>query len=524
MKWKLFVSFSEQDALSVGKLLSALRKQNLTVWDYTLEGDRIGHGEVILEACKRQIGSADYFLAFVSVHTCCDSWTYAQEETSYAVMLRDRGEKPIIVPVVDISMPVPRLSGPYVHLAGILRLEFDGRSQLSADEAVRRLCTETLQVDYIPQFKIDPRIRLIQQFRGEYRAFETAEVSADSARNLPKPDYHRLDRLMEEFSEEASQSDPDWQEALTIVSEALRIIRKNKIENNFYFPLVMRGICEYELGDYSSAKRTFNRASEHPRADGHAISGLALICWSQHEYASALELLGTAAAQYGDAVPWEIRFNMICIALANEGQISVDPDLLKVNPDLLEVDDWVKYKTLLGAYYVKSGQYLKAREELSPVIERRVEGNSVATESALSWYAECLMKLGQGRRAVRMLVDEADSRGDGELYYRAAHLCIELNDLEKSAWIYEILCSNEKFNKLKYYLGYARVLYHLGRHEDMRAVCWKLLSRARNLTTITPEDHFNIGFAHYLLCDFDRARYEHEMAGKGFLNISYSDL
>lgn len=523
MSIKLFVSFTGDDTPAISRLLSALRKQNLTVWDYTLEGERIAPGDSISEVCRRRIDEAEYFLAFLSSNTFSPQrGRYAQQETRYALQRATSDGSnglPHLVPVLDLSSPLPNLPDPYIQLSDLLRLEFDGTSQPSADEAVRRFCKETLGIDYVLPIKVDPRIRLIEYFWQEWQDFQVSE----ERNRLSRSDYFQLDKSMQKFSKEVSQQQPNWEKALITVSAALQLVEDNDVEQFFYFPVVMKGLCQFESGNLEAACRTFELAAQHPRADGNAWAGVALVHWSQHNYAEALSDLQKAAQLYGDSVPWELRFNMICALLAEGCKISLDDQLIEVDPDQLEPEDWVKYKTLKGVYYFQTGRYSKARDELAQVLTRVVDGKSLADENAVIWYSECLCALGQLSAAVRVLMDEAKGRHSGNLYYLAAHLKIELGDLEGSARVFETLCSDPQLVTIKYLVGYARLLKLLGRLDEMRAVCRRALEMVQRLSSYSEEDHFNIGFAHYLLGDYSVADYERGLSGT-FRDKSYATL
>ena len=149
---KVFISFSGRDTKIISRLLIALNRYRLCVWDYTREGTRIPFGADITAYCRLQIEEAQYFFAFISQNTVSrELGGYAREETRYALQLRETFRPDlVIVPVCDTSEPAPLVSPPpYDQLSGFLRLEFDGSSDTSIEDEVRRFCVETAGIDAV---------------------------------------------------------------------------------------------------------------------------------------------------------------------------------------------------------------------------------------------------------------------------------------------------------------------------------------------------------------------------------------
>ncbi len=521
MAGTIFVSFSGRDSMSVQKLLSALQRQNLTYWDYSREGEQIPPGSDIAQECTRRIDAASHFLAVMSAHTCSADYGYhPQRETLYAIARRRDKSVPVIVPVVDTSSPFPEIVGPYKELNGLLRLSFDGTSQESVDRAVRKFCIETMGIDYSPSFPIDPRIRLIERFREEFKNFERSPAANP---HFLRADYILLDDLMQQFSKDVSGERPEWKKALTRIGFAIDMIETHGLQREFYFPPIMRGLCEYELGRYDEAAETFTTATRHSRADVHAYAGLALIAWRNQDYASALRHLHSAERHSSGAMPWELQFNIVCAALASEEPVVFNDDLLKVDSSRLTPEDRIKYETLVGVYYCKTGRYQDAKTRLSGVVRRSQDDPSLADESAIIWLAECMVKLSEYRQAIRLLVSEGKLRVSGELYYRAARISVDhLGDISGACRLYESIYNDPHLISLKYALEYARTLAASGRAEH-KAVCNRVLALARAKSGLNAEEHFYVGFAYYLLGNRALAEYEHDQ-GRQFATIPYGTV
>ena len=524
MSLNVFVSFSGRDTGVIRRLLAALNRYPLTVWDYSREGYRIPFGEQISDYCKTRIEEAHYFLAFISSNTVSqDFGGYAQEETRHALQVsRSTRRDLVIVPVVDTSEPFPPLNAPYDELSGRLRLEFDGRCDESIEEATRAFCVETLHLDPVPTFRVDPRIRLIEHFRSEYRDFEH-QYGDGHERMPPRGEYVRLDRLIEQFSETTSGSKPNWEEALSILQEISRTLRKYHLEEELYFILPMRGLCYYELGDFARAKSSFDSAILHKKADAHAFAGRALVEARLGQSEDALKDLLNAESCTGPAIPWEIRFNIACLLLASEQPVDLDDELLLVNPELLEPEDWVKFRTLHAVYLFKRGSVADAEAILRSVLERRVDGVSIADDNAVIWYAEVLGAEGHVELAADKLSFEATARNNPDLQYRAAYTYLEGNKLNKALQAFESLCTVTRFDNVKYMIGYIRLLKTVGNLERCLELCRRVIEVAQNRTNITFEDHYYLGLCHHILGNAQLSEYEFAL-GKSFAKTPYYQL
>ena len=505
-----FVSFSGRDSNVAQKLLSALQRQGIDVWDYSREGDAIAPGADIGSECRRRIDHAQYFLAVITASSCSrEHGYYPQLETCYALQRRDQtGGAPVIVPVIDTRNPAPEMTGPYRQLAGVLRLSMDSSAQESVDEAVRRFCIDTVRAGCRPSFPIDPRIRLIEGFRAEYEEFERRH----SAEQLfSRAEYATLIRSMEQFSRAVSLQPPQWKKALIPIGNALSIIEEHHCEAEFYFPLVMQGLCELELGRLDDAAESFSRADRHDRAhsDAHAMTGLALVSWRRHDYGSALEHLRRAEERCSERVPWELRFNIMCAALAANRPLRFSEELLKVDRTLLTPEDDAKYTTILGIHLLQEGRYHEAKRELIRAVAR---SDALGDNGPITWLADCMVRLGESRAAVDLLAAQAARRQSGDLYYRAARIRVEMGDLDGAAELYETIATRPRLRAPKHLIEYARVLKVLGRTARMRAVCETLAGDVLSQAVTTPEDRFLSRFAWFLLGKRELSASEHSQA------------
>jgi tetratricopeptide (TPR) repeat protein len=518
----VFVSFSGSDARSSRKLISALERQECNVWDYSQDGEDIPPGAEIAQECLRRIDASDYFLAVLSDSTF-DHTTgrYPRLETDYAIQRLSATGRPVIVPVVDTRLPMTlQPPAPYNRLGGLLRLEFDSGSQASVDEAVRRFCTRTLGVAYTPAFRLDPRIRLIDRFRNEYEAIEAHSASVSGMRGR---DYSALERCMEEFTEEVSSDCPDWKEALIILGEAFRILRKNGLEGHFYFMLIMRGMCELELQQYTNARISFETAINHERVDAHAFVGLTQCEWRIGSYHAALQHLRQATVRFGGNVPWELQFNIAAAAYACGELIDLSAELLAVNPEELQFEDWSKYTLLKALYYRSTGRTTNQIAALAEVLTQHRDRGCAPPEEAVVMLSETLFELGDDREALETLVRHAEQWKSGDLYHRAARMALERHGPEEARGLYDAFLANPDLATIKYLLGYARVLSLLGLETETRSACNRLFSLASTMSIVTPEDHFYIGFAHYLCGNFELAEYERTLA-RAFTRSRYEEL
>jgi Flp pilus assembly protein TadD len=57
---------------------------------------------------------------------------------------------------------------------------------------------------------------------------------------------------------------------------------------SFYYPQIIKGVCELQAGHFETAERTFAQATEHPLHDENSFSGLGHAYFYQHRCDEAI--------------------------------------------------------------------------------------------------------------------------------------------------------------------------------------------------------------------------------------------
>jgi hypothetical protein len=244
---KLFVSFSSKDQQDVRRLFSAFREQNIDAWDYSEDGEGLPLGQPVLESLSRKIELCEFFIAIVSAHsTTAPTGRYTEFEVQTALrcgMLERRR----ILPVLLIGKAPHVWAGPYSTLEPLLRIDLDSSNQQQFEDAVRGMC-EFLGAPYVPPFLNDPRIFFGRRFLAE-----------TSALQLSTSDFVQLMRIMNNCAQRVL--DENWHEANDLITLFLEFSGFKNPGVQLQYPLIIKGVCELQLGRSEEAHWMFTQAT-----------------------------------------------------------------------------------------------------------------------------------------------------------------------------------------------------------------------------------------------------------------------
>lgn len=496
---KLFVSFSSRDQNAVRMLFSALALQHVDVWDYSREGDKLPLAQLVEESLAKKIALCDYFIAVVSANST-DSilGRYSDFEVHRAIEdgMADRQR---LLPLLLVTNPPGKWRGAYKGLEGLLRVELNPSEQGQFDDAIRRIC-EYLSVPYVPPILLDPRVFFSRRFQQEL-----------NSQKLTTADYWELMKIIIGSAEKVAQT--KWEEGGRLVSLFLELSNFKVPLACFYYPQIIKGVCELQAGRFKSAELTFAQATEHPLHDENSFGGLGHAYFYQHRYDEAL----TAFRKALELQPTDrnIEFNILGAllhAVAPVGGVTI-PDTF--DDPRLSSEDHIKVSKLKGIALIGRGEY----EDAIKVFELMVSRTPLDAASTI-YYSRALEACGRMDDALVLLHREAARLGDLNLYHHLADAYLKAEMIVEALHLYKNKLCVHGCQTRQYLVEYAHVLNAVGGATNqalLREVCGQVLD-PRNFdgSPATAEDFYYMGFANYLLGRHTLARYDYERSGRLF--------
>jgi tetratricopeptide (TPR) repeat protein len=496
---KIFVSFSSKDEDTIRMLFSALAVQHVDVWDYSREGEKLPLAHALEESLAGKIKSCDYFLAVVSAsstNALLGRNTEFEVRSALEAGLSKRGK---LLPLLLVTSPPAEWRGAYKELEGLLRVELNPSDQRQFDDAIRRIC-EYLSVPYVPPILNDPRVFFSRRFQQEM-----------NSQKVTPAEYVDLMNIIIGCAEKVTQN--EWEEAGRLISLFLTLSVFKVPGVQFYYPQIIRGVCELQAGHFETAERAFAQATEHPLHDENSFGGLGHAYFYQHRYSDALAAFRKALElQPSDK---SIKFNIVGALLhagASVGGVTL-PDIL----DRMELssEDRVKFDKMEGIALLEQGEY----ENAIKVFERMANRAQLDAASAI-YYSRALEACGRVDEATDILRREATLQDDLNLYHHLADAYLKADMILEGLYVYEDILCRPGCCTRKYLVEYARILKAvdgLMNRMKMQEVCGRVLD-PKNFDDSPPtaEDFYYMGFANYLLGNHELAHYDYQRSGRLF--------
>lgn len=500
---KLFISFSSQDQNEVRKLFSALEIQNIKVWDYSDVGQELPLAHQVSDSLKQKIDQCEYFIAIISPNTIDEViGKYTRFEVRYAIECGKHRQRRIL-PVL-LNNPSEHWLNLYKELAPILRINLNTNNSERFEDTIRRIC-EWSSVSYIPSSLRDPRVFFAQLFLKE------AENS-----QLENADFVQLMRIMNSCAGKLLAE--DWKGVREKIVLFLNLVDEIAPDASFHYPLVIRGVCELQLGEWENARLTFLEATENQNIQsnpliGLGFAGLGHTYFSLGDFQKSQDAFGKALEFLPDKDDFQfkedVQFNILG-ALIQSDVIEFDEAVLdKFDPPNLSSAERLKIVTLKGIAKYKKGRFPEAVR-----VFRMLEADEL-DEAAAIYYALALKEVGYEREAINILNFAAGKIKTANLYHYLADTYLCAGHIQDSLRIYEdVLCSPDNRAKWErqYFVEYARILKSVNKvrnFEKISSACETVLDLNLFPLPQSKEDFFYTGFAHYLLGNYEEARFDY---------------
>src|ERR1044072_5653480 len=155
---KLFISFSSKDQAKVRRLFAALEIQQVSVWDYSDEGQELTLAHELRASLKAKIDSCEYFIAVISPNSLDEKiGRDPRFEVRYAIESGKAGNHRVLPLLLD--SPPEQWLVLYEELQPLLRIAFNDDCEEHFEDTVRRIC-QWLSTPYKPTLLSDPRVFL----------------------------------------------------------------------------------------------------------------------------------------------------------------------------------------------------------------------------------------------------------------------------------------------------------------------------------------------------------------------------
>ncbi len=395
-----------------------------------------------------------------------------------------------VLPLVFLNNPPEEFSGIYSKFQNILYLETDPENNEDFEKSIAKIC-RYLDVPYYTPFLAHTRLPFTNRFQKEIKNW-----------NLEIAIHEELMLIIDTFSKKYAAK--DYITAEEIISYFLLTCKYRLPDFNPYYPRIVKGVCQIQVGKLSEAEETFLKATEHPNRDENCFGGLGQVYFRQKRYLEACNAYNKALEICPPDLNKEILFNKLG-AQIQAGEELIDLSFL----DQFDINNFdgrekLSFYNMKGIAFYQKGDYKAATRVFNKI-------TSPNTTTIIYYYLS-LNKLGRYTESLHLLKESVTSFDDPVIYHYLAHALWHAKEDKKAIRIYR-----EKLLKMKpylrqYWIEYARML----RQQDlkkMKQACRHILDRKSFPLPHTEEDYFYEGFANYLLGHHSRAQYDYERSG-----------
>lgn len=512
-KPEVFISFSGKDQRKVRQLFSALEIQNVLVWDYSDEGQELPIAQDLGASLKAKIDSCEYFIAVISPNSVDENiGSDPYLEVRYAID-SGKGKNNRILPLL-LDAPSDQWLTLYEELKRVLWIPFKDDGAERFEDTIRRIC-DWLSAPYIPPSLKDPRVFFANLFLEELRG-----------KTLNNAQFVKLLKGMNGSANELLMN--DWSGVKEKTSFFLNLAAQIAPEVPFHYPLVIKGLCELELGQLEDAEQTFLHAANityevPPPLLPLGFAGLGHTYFSQQRFDKSLEAFQQAIDLQPQDQPHDsyLQFNYFA-ALISSGGILLDEKMLDLfDPAQLSAEERLKVTTLKAELSYKKGSYQEAISAFSGL-----SWNDLGEASAI-YYSLTLQANGEPEKAIEVLRFAANRTKSTNLYHYLADAYLGVSDLRNAVSIYEdVLCRVAQPSDFarQILVEYAQIIrVSEGENKKFREACERAVNVKLLPSPQSKADWFFTGFAYHLLGRSDLARHYYDNSS-GFSAQYYDEL
>jgi tetratricopeptide (TPR) repeat protein len=495
---RVFLSYAQADKSDVAQIAADLKQQGFEVWEYAQQWKKSDLGHPVPEEFSELMDRATYFIPVVSAASVSPSTgKYTVMELEYALEIDLIAQKRVFPVVLSGSRPRKWLK-PYDTLESLSAVEVEPRDARAFLMAMACLC-RSMKVSYKPQFKERPLEPFWQGFAGEIE--ELRRTTDDSWRLMP---------VIAEFNGKFECG--NWGEALELISYFISAARYERPAQRFFYSWIVKAVCEIETGRLTYADESICAAAKE-KPDHPAVFGAqGYLHLRQRDFSSSRRFYKEALAHCGSSDALAARFPYL-YPLIEMGEMPDRGDrklVLDADGSSWPQDILPRLMNAREILYYQGKEYEKGVDIFEDLHRKDIHDTISVVYAHL-----CLKESGEHAEAQAILTSAIrESKTNprlnvSDLYYQLAEFNLFLNEPRKAAAIYEKYLLGPGVKTRQLMVGYARILRKSGDEKRMRIECGKMLDDMFP-NPQTCEDFYYDGFAHFLLGNSERARYDYE--------------
>jgi len=495
---RVFISFSSRDLKYVRELMSGLSSQNILFWDYSDMLQAIELGKNIPKVLRQEIDKSEYFIPVISKNSVdpdIGKFTYMEVEYALSKGFRERDK---LVPVLIVEEKPQKLEGSYSIFEETCYDEIYFQDIRDFEEALAKICRK-LGVTYVPLIEAHPRLPFWKFFRDE--VFELAHSRSA---------HVELMTIVGVFNKKFQTQ--AWEEALFLITHFIYSCQYQIPDYQLFYPWIVKAVCEHLLNRLDDAEKSYREAGKVRSRDPSVYGGLGSIYLAREDYANAKLNYKKALSYCPPDRNTDEKINY-AVALIEAGE-GVPADLAKF---LLQLDpstyyeDKFKIMNLQGSLYYLSKNYSRAIS-----IFEEMQRENIHNTATIIYHYHSLLALGATERAHELLREIL--RRDGAkgtvnelaIYQLLSELYLKTGRIDDAIKIYQNHLLTPQQVTRQNTIKYARIYKHRGEFRKMREICQQVLDGKLFPLPKTQADFYYDGFAHYLLGNMERARYDFE--------------
>jgi Flp pilus assembly protein TadD len=501
---QVFVSYTKRPADGQGdrdfvrRLFGQLETQSLNLWVYEDEEGEIRGGQRIDGILQQRIDQSHVFVPVVSLNSFQSSFTAL--EVSYALQRSAAGKRLLILPVVSHRVtaewhgPWPE---PYAALSGIRYHVVDFDSPCSLDEAILALCAD-VGVEYRPPLPQDPRMPHMDRFLDEVR------------RECPRRDdrengvFRRLMGVLNQFS--AAVNAQQFEPARRMMQFFCLMCEYEFPQTRFYYPYIVRAVCETLTDDLDAAEQTFRGLLDNPRRDESLFSGLGYLAYQQGDYQQALAHYREASRLCPDDPA--ARAGIVLNAVMTGESVDLDEAFRIIEASHVALDEDRHTVQSVKAFALASAGRL---QEATFLFTQLVQQGR-ADAATVIHFGRLLKRQGNLAVAVDLLRRFETRFADPVLLHDLATYTAFAGNLAEASRLFQVLirrCPHER----RYRGELAQVLWRSGDRVGAKKAVSPLLDPRSFQPPQLAADFFFDGLANWICGNLDRADYDFGRSG-----------
>ncbi|TSA36051.1 MAG: toll/interleukin-1 receptor domain-containing protein [Porphyromonadaceae bacterium] len=303
-----FISFSSRDLRYAREILAAIENQGISIWDYSDIIQSIELGQAFPDRLRLEIDRCSHLIFLISRNSIDPViGRFCRYELEYVRGAGYQKNRKIIPVVADPDINPSNLAFPFDLIKDAFYLVLTDRPE-SIVKLTVKVC-QLIDKQYIPPITAHSHLPFWEFFRRE--VFEMAHSNK-----------YQVDLMMilGEFNENYRQQ--NQKEAHFLITHFINSCRYRIKSYTPFYPIIVKAVCETELGLYSEALKSYHEASVIQPYNQDVIGGMGTVLFKTQRYQEALECFEQILRHDGTEYTRNARINLIITKLAMEQNLT----------------------------------------------------------------------------------------------------------------------------------------------------------------------------------------------------------